>query len=84
MLADFVADTLWSLDWHGRAPFDVGRAELATRVELARGLAGRFVSAGTREDRAMAEAIMIVELAGASALWGEIMKRVRLVARRGG
>jgi hypothetical protein len=78
MLADFVADALWSLDWHGRAPFDVGRAELATRVVLARGLASRFVAAGTRPDRAMAEAIMSVELGGASALWGEIMKRVRL------
>jgi hypothetical protein len=80
MLADFVADTLWSLDWHGRAPFDVARADLATRVVLARALATSFVAAGTRADRAMAEAIHVVELAGASVLWGAILKHIRLAA----
>ena len=78
MLADFVSDALFGLDWHGRAPFDVARAELSTRVALARALQGRFSALGTRDDRAMAEAIHAVELAGASALWGGVMKKIRL------
>lgn len=78
MLADFIADQLWGCGWV-IVGYDVGRAELATRVAIAESLHRRFVREGSRTDRAMAEAIMVVELVGACPIWDDAMEDISLV-----
>ena len=77
MLADWVADEIWSLSWAELTSFDVKRAELATRLALARRIYEGIEAKGTRPDRAMAEAIMVVELIGESEHWTELLPRMR-------
>ncbi|MEO0323873.1 MAG: hypothetical protein AAF447_13010 [Myxococcota bacterium] len=77
MLADWVADEIWSLSWAEVTSFDVKRAELATRLALARRIYEGIEAKGTRPDRAMAEAIMIVELIGESEHWTDLLPRMR-------
>ncbi|HJL14478.1 MAG TPA: hypothetical protein RMH99_02410 [Sandaracinaceae bacterium LLY-WYZ-13_1] len=62
-LNDWLADALWSLEWAFRGPFDEARRELATRVGVARRIAADLEAEGRRPDRAMAEAIAVIELA---------------------
>lgn len=64
MLSDWLADYVWSLEWAFTASFARARAELATRVVIARAIARDRETEGARADRAMAEAIAVVELAG--------------------
>lgn len=75
MLNDFVADNIWGLAWHEH-PFATTRHELATRVAIARSLAARFGADGSAGARDMAEAIMVVELAGESSLWRRLMHQL--------
>ncbi len=74
LLGDFAADVLWSLEWVQVGSLEVARKELVTRMHVARTIVNALVAAGTREERAAAEAIAIVELAGASGLWGAVTK----------
>ncbi|GAC1351075.1 MAG: hypothetical protein NVSMB1_00660 [Polyangiales bacterium] len=74
IIADWLADGIFGLDWCSRGSFDLARAELATRVTMARSIATTLRSAGVREDRAAAEAVTIVELAGASPLWESVVR----------
>lgn len=69
MLRDWVADAIWSLEWVFVGTFAQARAELATRVTVARRIAGDLEREGTRPDRAMAEAITVVELTGCSSAY---------------
>lgn len=78
LLNDFVADALWSLAWDG-ATFAQARAELATRVRVANTFAAALAQSGVRADRAMAEAILVVELAGASSLWRRLLLQLEVV-----
>jgi len=64
MLRDWAADYLWSLEHAFLGTFEDTRVDLALRVRLARRLAAELEGEGRRPDRAMAEAIAIVELAG--------------------
>ena len=77
MLADWVADEVWALSWADVVSFDVKRAELATRLALARRIIAGLVDLGTRADRAAAEAIMVVELIGESEHWTDLLPRMR-------
>lgn len=72
MLNDWVADVIWSLHWTELCSFDAMRAELATRVVVANSIYSTLKKQGARADRAMAEAIAIVEIAGASELWARV------------
>jgi len=79
MLADFLADELWSLDFALRGTtLAEGRAELATRAAVAQAYAGALVTEGVRSDRAMAEAILVAELAGRSELWAKVATQLRV------
>ncbi len=73
-LRDYVEDQLWRMDWcaYG-ATFAQGRADLATRVALARAAARRLQRAGLREDRAMAEALFVVELTTSTSVWQDVL-----------
>lgn len=78
VLDDWVADRLWSLKWADDGPFTLFRAEMATRVAIAESIASRLVVArGLRPDRAMAEAVMVVELVGASEHWETLVPKMR-------
>lgn len=80
MYADWVADELWMLRWLGfGVAFDAGRAELATRLALAERVQRRLQrQARLRADQAVAEALMIVELATAGSLWPEAVAEIRV------
>lgn len=69
IFADWLADALFGLDWPDRATFASVRCDLATRYSVACSLAAALGREGKRADRAAAEAVTIVELAGAAPLW---------------
>ena len=60
MLADWLADEVWSLEWAFRATWRQAKIDLSTRAAVARRIAAQLPG---RPDRAMAEAIAVVELA---------------------
>ena len=66
---DWLADEIWMFRWHEWGPFDVGRAEMATRLAIAQKIQARLQSQGVRADQAAAEAIMMVEIATVSTEW---------------
>jgi hypothetical protein len=76
MLADWVADAIWTLEWAFRGPFTLARAELSTRAAMARWIAARIGAEGARPDRSMAEALLVVELVGLSDPWTALWARV--------
>jgi Fe-S-cluster containining protein len=76
MLRDFLADEVWNLRWAARRPYREAAADLATRAELATRLARTGSRRGRRPDLAMAEALTVVELLGASDLWGSALDRI--------
>jgi hypothetical protein len=71
MLADWLADELWSLDWTRLGSFARGRLDLATRLELVKVIARTLAARGRRGDLATAEALMIVDVVGHSDHWDE-------------
>lgn len=74
MWNDWLADELWMMRWlPWGAPFDAARAELATRLAVARLTHKRLAKLGVRTDQAAAEAIMIVELISEGTLWPEVV-----------
>lgn len=77
VLNDFVADHLWSVKWAENLGFQVFAAEMATRVAVAESIATRLTGRGIRPDRAMAEAITVVELVGASEYWERLVPTMR-------
>jgi hypothetical protein len=83
ILADWAADALWSLGWLEHGPLSLALQDLATRIELGRSASHRLVKQGYRPDRAAAEAVMMVELAGALPLWGSVLTAMREASKRG-
>lgn len=71
MLADWLADELWSLDWVRSGSFARGRLDLATRLELVKLLARTLARRGARADLATAEALLMVDVVGHSEHWDE-------------
>ena len=70
VLNDWIADELWMfrwLEWGG--PFDLARAELATRLAVARLIQARIERDGVPPDQAAAEAVMCCELVSEGAEW---------------
>jgi len=77
MFNDWLADEIWMFRWlEWGCPFDVARAELATRLAAARWLMRRFEKSGLRADQAAAEAIMIAELAACTNQWPETVDAI--------
>jgi hypothetical protein len=77
-LADWVADEIWALRWSNGSHFRALRADLGTRLSVARHLTALIRAGGTRADRAEAEAVTIVDLVGTSDWWGEVLRRMWL------
>lgn len=66
---DWIADELWMFRWLPWGPLDVARAELATRLAVARLIQQRIERHGARSDQAAAEAVMICELISEGHEW---------------
>lgn len=77
VLNDFVADHLYAVKWAGDVGYAKFAAEMATRVAIAESVASRLMARGLRPDRAMAEAVMIVEIVGASEHWETLVPTMR-------
>lgn len=71
ILRDWLLDVIWSMYWLEHGPFSIGRAELSTRYAIASRIVRTLKRAGVREDRAAAEALLIVEVAGESQTWAD-------------
>lgn len=75
VLADWLADLLWSLDWvFSTSSFQAGLRELATLYSVASLITQRLTRARLRPDRAAAEAVMVVELARQSGAWERVQQ----------
>lgn len=66
---DWLADEIWMFRWWSWGPFDVARAELATRLAVARCVQGWIEQHGVSAGQAAAEAVMICELAAEGSEW---------------
>ena len=74
VINDWVADELWMMRWNSwDCTFDVGRAELATRLAAVRYIAELIRARRVRADQAVAEAIMAAEISAASEHWSDIV-----------
>lgn len=78
MLADWLADALWDLEWTTRGGRVRAFVDFAQRLAVARWIAARLVADGARLDRAMGEAILVVEMAAASPLWPSVVQAFRV------
>jgi hypothetical protein len=78
MLADWIADVIWALEWTMSFTLTQTRAELGARARIARLLAAHLVAThGMRADTAMAESIAIVEVSGLAEAWMEAVAQLR-------
>lgn len=79
-VADWLADEIWMMRWlQWERPFDVGRAELATRFAIVRLVAYWLQQHGITARQATAEAIMVVDVATASSEWPAVVAQMVVV-----
>lgn len=78
VFGDWLADEVWSLKWADDHDFRLARTELATRLAIGEDICARLREAGSRSDRAAAEAVMMLEVVGESDFWSEIKDRMRI------
>lgn len=74
MVRDWLADEVWSLQWTQFGSFARARHDLLLRLAVLRQLARRLEAGGTRADRAVAEALMIVDVITHAQHWYDVMR----------
>lgn len=77
VLNDWIADELWMfrwLDWE--VTFDAARAEMATRLKVARHIQNRIEQEGVAGGQAAAEAVMICELVCEGSEWPKAVANI--------
>ncbi|MGB5694868.1 MAG: hypothetical protein WBM46_04375 [Polyangiales bacterium] len=73
VFGDWLADEIWSLRWTRFGSLARARAELATRLAIARRIAGSLdVSTPLQDNISAAEAVMIVDVIGTSDVWERV------------
>ncbi|MFZ1865806.1 MAG: hypothetical protein WAU39_16400 [Polyangiales bacterium] len=78
VFGDWLADELWSLRWTRFGSLARARAEWATRLAVARRIAGWLdISNPTRDNVSAAEAVMIVDVIGTSDPWEKAQEAMR-------
>lgn len=77
MYGDWLADELWSLQWTQYGSFARGRLDLATRLEVAKRLAASFQKQGLLPERAVAEALLVVDVVTHSELWFDVARAMQ-------
>lgn len=73
VIADWVADELWGLEWAALGDFELFQQDVGTRYVLARRIAKRLELLGLNSEQAGAEAVTVVELVGESDHWTDLM-----------
>ncbi|MGZ3452655.1 MAG: YkgJ family cysteine cluster protein [Polyangiales bacterium] len=81
VIADWLADELWGLEWTERGSLLHARLDLATRLVVVREVARRLEASAVRSDRAAAEAVLVGEMAGAAPLWQSVVNAFVLPPR---
>lgn len=76
LYGSWIADDLWSMSWAVDSTLYRHLADAAARLVLARRIAARLESVGARADLAAAEAVMIVDVLGASDPWIWVARRL--------
>jgi hypothetical protein len=76
---DWIADEIWMFRWLDWGPFDVARAELATRLKIARQMQSRIELEGVSAQQAAAEAVMICELICEAEEWPKVVGQILTV-----
>ena len=74
LLARWIADDIWALDWARGGTFELARAVLACRLAVTREVAARIEQEGTSPARAAAEAILVTTLTGISEPWAAMLR----------
>ena len=77
MYGDWLADEIWSLQWTQHGSFARGRHDLATRLDVANRLAASFEQQGLLSERAVAEALLVVDVITHSELWFDIARAMQ-------
>lgn len=72
VFADWLADEIWSLKWAHKGGFGRAQHELGTRLQVARRASRQLRRKGLHPERAAAEAVMLIDLIGASDYWDEV------------
>lgn len=81
VFGDWLADELWSLRWTRFGSLRRARSEWATRLAVARRIAGWLdISNPLRDNVSAAEAVMIVDVIGTSDPWEKVQEALSEVA----
>lgn len=76
MINDWLADVIWSFEWIDHGTWARARHEMATRLAMVEAIAAALHRKGTRKDRAIAEALMIIEDVGTTENWEDVVKQM--------
>jgi hypothetical protein len=78
VFGDWLADELWSMRWTHYGSLARARAEWATRLAIARRIAGWLdISTPKQDNIAAAEAVMIVDVIGTTDPWERVQEAIR-------
>ncbi len=79
VFGDWLADELWSMRWTHYGSLARARAEWATRLAIARRIAGWLdISTPKQDNVSAAEAVMIVDVIGTTDPWDKVQQAIRV------
>jgi len=77
VFGDWLADEVWSLRWSHYGSLERARKELATRLAIARRIAGWLdISSPVKDNVSAAEAVMIVDVMGTTDPWDKVQQAI--------
>lgn len=77
VFGDWLADEIWSMRWTVHGSLGRARTELATRLAIARRIAGSLdISTPEADNVAAAEAVMIVDVIGTTDVWERVQEAI--------
>lgn len=78
VFGDWLADEVWAMRWSRFGSLARARTELATRLAIARRIAGWLdISTPKQDNIAAAEAVMIVDVIGTTDVWEKAQEAIR-------
>jgi hypothetical protein len=77
VFGDWIADDIWSMRWTRFGSLARARSELATRLAIARRIAGWLdISSPKQDNISAAEAVMIVDVIGTTDAWEKVQEAI--------
>ncbi len=77
VFGDWIADDIWSMRWTRFGSLARARSELATRLAIARRIAGWLdISTPKQDNIAAAEAVMVVDVIGTTNTWEKVQEAI--------